>query len=76
MFTAKDNLHGAITTLSLNSACISGHGAVSANNPMARYDDADGIRSVCRTNGTRRARTAQLLSQLAVMHYLPAGDSA
>ncbi len=34
MFTAKDNLRGAITTFSLNSACISGHGAVSANNPM------------------------------------------
>ncbi len=32
MFTAKDNLRGAITLFSLNSACISGHGAVSANN--------------------------------------------
>ncbi len=38
MFTAKDNLRGAITTLFAEPACISGHGAVSANNPMARYD--------------------------------------
>ncbi len=37
MFTAKDNLRGAITTLFADSTCISGHGAVSANNPMARY---------------------------------------
>ncbi len=70
MFTAKDNLRGVITIFSLNSACISGHGTVSANDPWQGTTMLMGFDPLAAP--TARARLGGLIVQPVGHNALPA----